>query len=95
MKHALFVWVALFLLGCANQENRVRIKMTQATIEPENPLNALQYDNKIDFYCNMDITRYGVADTLHYKGKLYGFCSKMCKEAVKKHPQAYNIEPTR
>jgi YHS domain-containing protein len=37
----------------------------------------------------MDITKYGVSDTTHYKGKLYGFCAKMCKDEFLKNPEMY------
>jgi YHS domain-containing protein len=37
----------------------------------------------------MDIVKYGVSDTVTYKGKLYGFCSKMCKDEFLKTPEKY------
>ncbi|MDR3716831.1 MAG: YHS domain-containing protein [Puia sp.] len=37
--------------------------------------------------CGMPLTA-GLEDTLRYKGKLYGFCSKECKEAFLKDPAA-------
>ncbi len=55
----------------------------------ENPYKGLKFDNKHDFYCEMDIEEYGAGDTLHYKGKLYGFCSKTCKDAFLKDPESY------
>jgi YHS domain-containing protein len=41
-----------------------------------------------DLVCGMPI-RAGVADTAHYKGKVYGFCAKECKEAFVKDPGQY------
>ena len=34
------------------------------------------------------LIRAGVADTAHYKGKVYGFCAKECKEAFVKAPRS-------
>jgi YHS domain-containing protein len=31
----------------------------------------------------------GIADTAHYKGKVYGFCSKECKDEFEKAPLQY------
>ena len=45
-------------------------------------------DNKKDFVCRMPLTA-GIGDTAHYKGKVYGFCSKGCKEAFLQDPKSY------
>jgi YHS domain-containing protein len=34
------------------------------------------------------------ADTIHYKGTVYAFCSKSCKDDFVKNPQSY-IQPTK
>lgn len=83
----LFFFVATFL-SCNKKETNV-IKETSSLIEPENPLNKLKYNNTIDFYCKMDITKYGVSDTVSYKGKLYGFCSSICKQEFLIKPEEY------
>jgi YHS domain-containing protein len=44
-------------------------------------------DNKIDPNCGMPVTA-GIADTVHYNGKVYGFCSDECKQAFLKNPVA-------
>jgi YHS domain-containing protein len=44
-------------------------------------------DNKKDPNCGMPVTA-GIADTVHYNGKVYGFCSEECKEAFLKDPVA-------
>ena len=51
-------------------------------------LKKLAFDSKTDLVCGMPV-RAGVEDTLNYKGKLYGFCAKECKEAFLKDPQQY------
>jgi YHS domain-containing protein len=42
-------------------------------------------DNKKDPNCGMPVTA-GIADTVHYNGKVYGFCSDECKQAFLKNP---------
>ncbi|MCX7979983.1 MAG: hypothetical protein N3A68_02915 [Bacteroidia bacterium] len=34
--------------------------------------------------CEMSFHKFPIRDTLHYDGKIYGFCSKECKEAFQK-----------
>ena len=48
---------------------------------------AAMVDNKKDPSCGMTVTA-GIADTVHYNGKVYGFCSKECKDAFLKDPVA-------
>lgn len=59
------------------------------TLAGDGPFKGLALDNPKDFYCGMDVHKYGISDTLHYKGKIYGFCSKMCKEEFVKTPDKY------
>lgn len=88
MKKIIYLLCFATLLSCNKKETNT-VKETTSVIDPKNPLNKLKYDNKIDFYCKMDITKYGVSDTTHYKGKLYGFCAKMCKDEFLKNPEMY------
>lgn len=88
MKKILFLFCITVFFSCAKKEASL-VTETTSLIDPENPLNKLKYDNKIDFYCKMDITKYGVSDTTHYKGKLYGFCSTMCKHEFLMKPEGY------
>jgi YHS domain-containing protein len=46
-------------------------------------------DYKKDPACGMPLTA-GLEDTTRYKGKLYGFCSKECKEEFLKNPAGYS-----
>ncbi len=54
-------------------------------------LKSLPFDYKKDPSCGMPLTA-GLEDTTTYKGKLYGFCSKECKEAFLKEPAAYTAK---
>lgn len=59
-----------------------------AVLHPEQKLTAVRFDNEKDFVCSMLVSA-GVADTAHYKGKIYGFCSPLCKNEFKKNPVVY------
>jgi len=48
---------------------------------------AAMVDNKKDPSCGMPVTA-GIEDTVHYNGKVYGFCSEECKNAFLKNPVA-------
>ncbi len=49
---------------------------------------ASMVDYKKDFACGMPVTA-GIEDTCHYKGKVYGFCAKECKDEFLKKPESY------
>ena len=85
----LFLIICFATLWCCNKKETNVVKESTSLIDTNNPLNKLKYDNKIDFYCKMDITKYGVSDTVTYKGKLYGFCSTMCKHEFLMKPEEY------
>ncbi len=48
----------------------------------------IAFDSKRDFICGMPITA-GVSDTAHFNDKVYGFCSKECKDEFIKNPASY------
>ena len=48
-------------------------------------------DYKKDPACGMPLTA-ELEDTTRYKGKLYGFCSKECKEEFLKDPEGYSAK---
>ncbi len=88
MKKLIYLFGFTAVFSCNTKETNT-VKEPTTVLVPDNPLNKLKYDNKIDFYCKMDIAKFGVSDTLHYKGKLYGFCSKMCKHEFLMKPEEY------
>ena len=42
-----------------------------------------------DPVCNMDVVENEAAATSEYKGKIYYFCAKSCKEKFDKNPDKY------
>ncbi|MDE3248055.1 MAG: YHS domain-containing protein [Bacteroidota bacterium] len=89
----LLVTLGLIVSSC--QENS-----TQPAPAPENKAMAAQaeavdstlaklsFASKKDPSCGMPL-KAGLTDTSSYKGKLYGFCSKECKEDFLKDPEAH------
>lgn len=60
----------------------------QMALNPKIDFEHIKFDNEKDFVCGMSVSM-GVADTVHYNGNIYGFCSTGCKEMFKKHPLEY------
>ena len=44
-------------------------------------------DNRKDPSCGMPVSA-GISDTVHFNGKVFGFCSDECKQAFLKDPVA-------
>lgn len=57
-------------------------------LHPELAFKDLTFDSPKDLVCGMPV-KAGVADTVHYKGKVYGFCSSECKKEFSKNPTTY------
>lgn len=53
----------------------------------KDPFAGVKFDAQKDFICGMPLSA-GVEDTAHYKDKVYGFCSKECKDEFAKNPEA-------
>jgi YHS domain-containing protein len=51
-------------------------------------LKNLKFDYAKDPACGMPL-KAGLEDSTQYKGKLYGFCSKECKESFMKSPESF------
>lgn len=65
-----------------NQSDSAKTKFTKEMV-----------DNKKDPSCGMPVTA-GIEDTVHFGGKVYGFCSDECKQQFLKDPNtlAKNVE---
>ncbi len=57
----------------------------ETALHPEKRFKGMQFANTKDPICQMPVGA-GVADTAHYDGKVFGFCSSGCKDEFKKDP---------
>ncbi len=57
---------------------------TSATIDH----GSLVWAGDKDLVCNMKVKQ-GDCDTVHYQGKIYGFCSESCKKSFQKDAQKF------
>lgn len=71
----------LLLLGMSNQSG---------STHAGGPLNLNPAPDSLrpDPVCHMKVDD-SKADTVHYKGHIFGFCSKGCKESFLKDPDSY------
>jgi YHS domain-containing protein len=92
MKRNIAIILIAATFGCNQPGNEHKeMKMgtkTAAQDTVKNSLDNLAFAEKKDLVCGMPVTA-GVADTAYYKGKLYGFCAKECKDEFEKNPQQY------
>ena len=88
------VLFVLFSCGQAADKKGTAMKTdTAAAPSPEGSgesasLKNLTYAYNRDPSCGMPL-KAGLEDTTTYKGKLYGFCSKECKDEFLKDPASY------
>jgi YHS domain-containing protein len=77
------------LIACSTQpvkETKPIKDSTQMQSEVPATIDAKIVDNTKDPACGMPVTA-GIGDTTRYEGKLYGFCSKECKDEFLKNPK--------
>jgi YHS domain-containing protein len=97
-KHFLFTALLFVLFSCHQAENKTATatKTDTAAASPETEgvlasLKNLPFAYNKDPSCGMPL-KFGLEDTTTYKGKLYGFCSKDCKDAFLKDPAGYTAK---
>ena len=83
MKKVLVLFLGAVLVLAACKQNASKNANAENTQAP-----ALQLANSVDPICEMKIDN-TVEDTVHYKGKVYGFCSSSCKEEFQAEPAKY------
>jgi len=90
---ALVAIVLCNIIACNNDQSKDKAPAGPAKPAMARPINDttlfanIKFDSKWDLSCGMPVTA-GVEDTAHYKGKVYGFCSKECKADFLKDPAA-------
>ncbi|MFZ4057324.1 MAG: YHS domain-containing protein [Ferruginibacter sp.] len=98
-KIALVLAVSITIIACNNNkttENAAPVKpetsmptqAPMATKDSSSGFTANMVDSSKDFICGMPVSA-GIADTAHYKGKVYGFCSSECKAEFAQAPSKY------
>ncbi|HVU58873.1 MAG TPA: YHS domain-containing protein [Puia sp.] len=90
----LFYIISLSLLGACHGPSTDENPMPKAkaaisrAADAAAKLKNLQFDYPKDPACGMPL-KAGLEDSTEYKGKLYGFCSKECKEEFLKSPESF------
>lgn len=78
--------MAVAMLACQQNPSQ------SATKTPENTATAstetLPWATNLDLVCEMTVKQ-DTKDTLHYEGKIYGFCNPYCKDEFKANPGKY------
>jgi len=92
MKHILTISVlAVFaLISCghnANEQPKTKEMKSDSAVAAKKDFSKIQFASKLDYSCFMPLTA-GVGDTAIIDGKVYGFCSKECKDDFMKNPAA-------
>lgn len=72
----------------APKKKAVAVKPTVVKKTSPNRLTTAMLSSPIDPVCQMSVEM-AIADTAHYAGKRYGFCSKICKDRFHRQPTAY------
>ena len=90
MKKLLFIGM-LGLAACHTDEGTAPSLPTPAQDTTIKVYPASLLDNKKDPVCGMPAGS-GLEDTIHYNGKVIGFCSDVCRDDFLKNPKAYAIE---
>jgi len=63
-------------------------KKESKAVVPEPSFTGVVFESKKDLVCGMPVTA-GISDTVHFKGKIYGFCAVECKDEFVKDPGLY------
>ncbi|HWB27805.1 MAG TPA: YHS domain-containing protein [Chitinophagaceae bacterium] len=91
MRNFLIISVFIMLVAACNNAPKEQPSAKDTTMTmaaPAKDFSKLSFAAKRDVVCRMPLTA-GIGDTATYKGKLYGFCSKECKDEFKKDPAGY------
>ena len=80
---------SISLIACNNaKEGKKIVEEVKKDTTAEQTISPALLVNKKDPICGMP-TSAGVEDTISYKGKVFGFCSKECEAEFMKTPEKY------
>jgi YHS domain-containing protein len=81
------ILLAILIFACNQKPQTVISTATMKSTDTMKKYTKEMVDNKKDPSCGMPLTA-GIGDTVHYNGKVYGFCSDECKQIFLKNPEA-------
>ncbi|MEO9069919.1 MAG: YHS domain-containing protein [Ginsengibacter sp.] len=86
--------ISILLAACTSHSQKEstaeNAKDTTSVEAPVNLYKNIKFASPKDLNCGMPLSA-GVEDTAHYKGKIYGFCSKECKDDFLKDPAKHLV----
>jgi YHS domain-containing protein len=78
--------IVLIVFACNEKPKTEPVSSTSTIIDSvRKKYTTAMVDNKKDPSCGMPMTA-GIEDTVHFNGKVYGFCSDECKQIFLKNP---------
>ena len=81
------LFAAVFVISCNQQPKETKESQVVPVAQADSSkFTAAMVDNKRDPSCGMPVSA-GIEDTVHYKNKVLGFCSKECKDDFLKDPE--------
>ena len=84
--------ISILLAACSSHSQKEttvdNMKDSLTAVVPVYKFENVNFASKKDLGCGMPLSA-GIEDTAHYKGKIYGFCSKECKEDFLKDPEGH------
>lgn len=87
-KAILVTLVLGFIVISCNEKKEMEVQKADEEMMSSAQGLDVKVDNKFDPICGMETAGH-VADTIHYAGKVYGFCNTGCKEEFSKNPDQY------
>jgi YHS domain-containing protein len=75
------ITISMLLMGCGGGSHTGSGKALDVTPD--------KLAVKVDPVCQMKLDQHPIADTMTYKGNLYGFCSSGCKDAFAANPESF------
>jgi YHS domain-containing protein len=77
----------LVLLACGKTDVEQETMADEAARHKGN-FSTVRFTKETDPICSMNLAD-GIADTAHYEGKIFGFCTAGCKDKFKQAPAFY------
>lgn len=87
-KHLLLFSLAIVLWNACKNNTNPQPATPEKSATTAASTETLPWAGDKDFVCGMHIDQ-TVEDTVHFGGKVYGFCSPSCKESFQAEPAKY------